>query len=265
MDSDRLSRAVVTLVSLMARLRGPGGCPWDAKQNETTLKIYLLEEAYEVLEAIERSIPEGICQELGDLLFQIVFLAQVAAERGDFDFADVIEKITEKMVRRHPHVFGEANVDSAEDVAVNWAKIKKQEKRDTKDDSSFFGSVPKDLPALLRAHRLSERASRVGFDWPDRVEMWKKVQEEFMELAAALGQEERKGVGEEMGDLLFSLVNLARHLGFNAENLLRMANRKFLKRFEEMEKRLKGTGIDLEEATPAQMDDAWEKVKSELR
>ena len=262
MDSDRLSRAIAALIELVERLRGPAGCPWDAGQTDSSIKIYLLEEAYEVLEAIEKSSPQDVCMELGDLLFQILFLAQLASERKEFDFIEVIERVTEKMIHRHPHVFRNVRVDGAEDVALNWAKIKKAEKGASGDTSSLLQNVPVKLPALLRSHRLSERASRVDFDWANADEVWDKVQEELEELESAIVEEDREGVAEELGDTLFSLVNLARHWGFNAEHLLRLANQKFLERFENMEKELKISGIELEEATPEQMNLVWGKAKN---
>ena len=236
MDSDRLSRAVVALVELVTRLRSPGGCPWDAKQTDSTLKMYLLEEAYEVLDAIEQSSPEDVCMELGDLLFQILFLAHLAAERKEFDFTEVVEKITEKMIRRHPHVFGETSVDSAEDVALNWAKIKAKEKGSPQKMSSVFESVPTNLPALLRSHRLTERASKLNPDLANGEEIWNKVLGQFEALKSAVTREDRGSVREAMGGLLFSLSNITRHWGFNAENLLRLANQEFMECFEKTEK-----------------------------
>lgn len=261
MDSDRLSKAIVALVELIQRLRRPNGCPWDKKQTDSSIKIYLLEEAYEVLAAIEKSSPQEVCSELGDLLFQILFLAQLAAERNQFDFVEVVERITEKMIRRHPHVFGQKRVGSAEEVALNWTRIKKAERNSPDDTSALLESIPVDLPALLRAHRLSERASKVGFDWTSAVGIWDKVQEEFDELGSAIARDEREEVTEELGDLLFSIVNLCRHWGLNAEHLLRVANLKFMERFGKMERELKTAGTQLEEASLDQMDRTWEMVK----
>lgn len=263
MDTDRLTDAVRSLVELVTRLRGPGGCPWDAKQTDSTVKVYLLEEAYEVLEALEGSSPGEVCTELGDLLFQIVFLSRMAWERGEFDFTDVVEGITSKMIRRHPHVFGNRRVESAEEVSSNWAEIKREENGGDKETSFFLRSVPPALPALLRAHRLSERASKAGFDWPDREEVWKKVVEELRELENAVKEGDGEGAAEEMGDLLFTLVNLARHWGMNAEDLLRKANQKFLERFQRMEAQLADSGTDLEQAGLDRMNVAWEEVKED--
>jgi nucleoside triphosphate diphosphatase len=235
MDPDRLSSAIVDLVELVERLRGPGGCPWDAEQTDDTIKIYLLEEAYEVLEAIEKSSSTDVCLELGDLLFQVLFLARLAEERNEFDLVRVIEKIREKMVRRHPHVFGEVRVDTAEDVAVNWARIKKSEKGALHEASSLE-NVPVNLPALLRAHRLGERASREGFDPPHKGQIWDVVQERFEKLRSALAEKNKDLIGEVMGDILFHMAGLARAWGLNAEDVLRLANQRFLERFEEMKK-----------------------------
>jgi len=235
MDPDRLSRAIVDLVDLVERLRGPGGCPWDAEQTDDTIKIYLLEEAYEVLEAIEKSSSTDVCLELGDLLFQILFLARLAEERNEFDLVRVIEKIQEKMIRRHPHVFGKVRVDTAEDVALNWARIKKSEKG-ALNAASSLENVPVNLPALLRAHRLGERASREGFDPPHKGQTWDGVQERFEKLRSALAEKNKDLIGEVMGDLLFDMAGLARAWRLNAEDVLRLANQRFLLRFEEMKK-----------------------------
>ena len=260
-EPERLSKAIISLDELVRRLRGPGGCPWDAEQTDSSIKIYLLEEAYEVLEAIEQSSAEDTCLELGDLLFQILVLAELASERGEFSLVHVIEKITEKMIRRHPHVFGDKELNNSEEVALNWEKIKQEERGGKNDKLSSFRSVPTNLPALLRAHRLSERAGKVDFDWAGPDEIWEKVQEEFDELREAIEIKDRERVAEEVGDLLFSIVNLSRHWRLNAENLLRLANKKFLTRFEEMHNQLEASGLSLENASPKQMDQAWEKVK----
>jgi len=261
MADDRLSAAMASLVDLMDRLRGPGGCPWDAKQTDDTVKIYLIEEAYEVLDAIEGSSPQEVCSELGDLLFQILFLARLASERKEFDFADVVETITKKMIRRHPHVFGNVQVEGAEDVASNWARIKRAEKGRSADISSSLQKVPSGSPALLRAHRLGERAAKAGFDWVNADEVWTKVEEEMREMRTAMAAGDPAAMSSELGDLLFTLTNLARHWGENAENLMRNANQKFLRRFEKMERQLADSGIRLEEATLDQMNSAWENIK----
>ena len=261
MTGDRLSVATRSLVDLVARLRGPGGCPWDAKQTDNTVKIYLIEEAYEVLDAIEGSSPKEVCSELGDLLFQILFLAHMAFERKEFDFADVVETITKKMIRRHPHVFGDVQVESAEDVASNWARIKQAEKGASGDVSCSLREIPSGSPSLLRAHRMGERAAKIGFDWSNPGEVWTKVEEEMEEVRGAMAHGDSAAMASELGDLLFTLTNLARHWGQNAENLMRNANEKFLRRFEEMERRLSDSGVRLEDATPNQMNSVWEAIK----
>ena len=260
-DTDKLGRTMGELLSLVRQLRAPNGCPWDAKQNNHTIKVYLIEEAYEVLDAIENASSEETCGELGDLLFQIVFLAALAEENGEFDFMEVVEKIKAKMIRRHPHVFSDTKVESADQVAVNWARIKREEAGAPEPVSATLRHVPNGLPALLRTHRLSERAAKIGFDWTDRGEVWEKVLEEVEELKCAVGREDEQMVMEEMGDLFFTLVNLSRHWGMNAEDLLRSANRKFLNRFEQMETHLNQSGVSLERATAEQMNGAWEAVK----
>jgi MazG family protein len=198
--------------------------------------MYLLEEAYEVLDAIENSSPEDVCLELGDLLFQILFLAQLAAERKEFEFTDVVEKITEKMIRRHPHVFGETRVADAEDVKRNWAKIKAKEKDTPQKTSSVFESVPMNLPALLRSHRLSERASRLDPDVANGEDIWNRVLGQFEVLKFSVVRADRNQIRGAMGRLLFSLSNLTRHWGLNAEDLLRLANQEFMESFEKIEK-----------------------------
>ena len=265
MSKDRLSTALSALWELVARLRGPGGCPWDAEQTDSDIKMYLLEEAHEVLDAIEKESPDDVREELGDLLFQIIFLCSLAEDRGEFDLADVMEEIGDKMIRRHPHVFGVEKVNSPSDVSQNWERIKRKEKGDSGSASGSLRDVPLDLPALLRAHRLSERASKSGFDWKRREEVWDKVKEEFDELSEVISTGDRERVGEEVGDLLFSLVNLTRHWDLNAEDVLRQANRKFIKRFSDMEGELEASGVKAGEATPEEMDRAWEKIKARDR
>lgn len=261
MDLNRLSKAVVALVQLVGRLRGPRGCSWDAKQTDSTIKTYLLEEAYEVLDAVEKESPPKVCNELGDLLFQILFLSHLAEERKEFDFVEVVEGINEKMVRRHPHVFGDVKVHGADEVARNWARIKKTERGPSDDNSSHLQSVPASLPALLRAHRLIERASKEDFDWAGRDETWEKTQKHLLHLRPAVTRQDRERIGREIAGLLFALVNFARHWGLNAEDLLRGKNQVFLERFEKMERELERAGIPLEEATPEQMKRSWEEVE----
>jgi MazG family protein len=262
MTKDRLSGAVSGLNDLVFRLRGPGGCPWDAAQTDDTAKMYLIEEAFEVLDAIGCKSPEDVCEELGDLIFQVFFLSALAKERGEFDLARVIERITEKMIRRHPHVFGDKTVTGPSEVSDNWDRIKREEKEENNSPLSRLKNVPVNLPALLRAHRLSERASKVGFDWAGREEIWEKVGEEFGELTKAVKENDGKKVREEMGDLMFSIVNLARHWGFNSEQLMMDANQKFINRFERMEGELRSSGSAIDKAGVKEMNQAWDRIKS---
>jgi len=249
------------LVEIMRRLRDPrNGCPWDLEQTPETLKNYLLEEAHEVVEAIDSGDPAAVREELGDLLFQIVFHAQIGREDGTFDMEDVIRRIRDKMIRRHPHVFGDAEVRNADDVVDNWEEIKKAE---GKERPSLLDGVPVGLPALLRARRLQERAARVGFDWPDRREAVLKLHEELDELHAAVESGDPQAAAEELGDVLFMLVNLSRFLDVDPEEALRAANRKFRDRFRHIEKTAAATGRRLEEMTLAEMDALWEEAKRE--
>ncbi|MBN1625148.1 MAG: nucleoside triphosphate pyrophosphohydrolase [Deltaproteobacteria bacterium] len=265
MNRDRLSEAVSALNELVFRLRGPGGCPWDAVQTDDTVKMYLIEEAYEVLDAIDNKSSEDVREELGDLIFQIFFLSALALEREEFDLAGVIEGITEKMIRRHPHVFGGKTVTGTSEVSDNWERIKREEKKGDNSPLSRLRSVPVNLPSLLRAHRLSERAAKVGFDWSGKEEIWEKVKEEFLELTTAIDENDDNKVREETGDLMFSLVNLARHWGHNSEQLMMDANRKFIKRFERMEAELLASGSGIEEADMDEMDRVWESIKRSER
>ena len=238
LKKEELARALWDLAELVDRLRGPDGCPWDAKQTAGSIKMYLLEESYEVVDAIERGSAEDVCQELGDLLFQIVFLARLAAEKREYDLVAVIEKITHKMVRRHPHVFGEANLKNAEEVADHWAAIKRKERESaSKVQVSLPSGIPKDLPALLAAHRLSERLSKTKKKPNGRKVVGSRVSERCAELGQACHDQDPGAVGEMLGTLLFDLADLARHWGLNAEHLLRKANRTFSEREAEAELR----------------------------
>jgi len=235
MDRNRLFKALVDLVELVARLRGPGGCPWDARQTFGTVRMYLLEEAYETLEAIERGQPREICQELGDLLFQILFLSYLGEEKGEFDLLEVMIGIHEKMVRRHPHVFGSATVQNADEVSLNWARIKKDEKREQQEPASPLDSIPAALPALLRAHRLTERASKAGLIDAEHGESVNRIHNSIRSIEGLEQVKDRDLIRQRMGDLLLDIANLAREKGFNAEDLLREANQRFYDRFQDAE------------------------------
>jgi tetrapyrrole methylase family protein/MazG family protein len=262
------------LVAVMQRLRAPGGCPWDREQTHESLKPYLLEEAYEVFEAVDEGKMYKLCEELGDLLLQVVFHAQLAAERGDFDLNDIIEGIVEKLVRRHPHVFGEVEVEGAAEVLVNWEAIKKREQEERggsrgsgdpaqENQVSLLNGIPRELPALARAYRLQERAARVGFDWPEVRPVVHKVFEEARELRQAWRQGSREVISSELGDLLFALVNVARFLEVRPEFALAGANDRFQRRFGYMERRAAETGRELEQMTLSELNELWEEAKLE--
>src|SRR5206468_7599542 len=216
-----------SLLALMARLRGDGGCPWDREQTRASLKPYLLEEAYEVLEAIDEGSRDHLIEELGDLLFQVVFHCEIAGELGEFTMADVLDRLSDKMIRRHPHVFGDRVVSDAREALAQWERIKHDEGRAEAPARSVLDGVPNTLPALLRAQRLSVKAGHVGFDWTDWREAWAKVREEIAELEAVFPTGDTTRVRDELGDLLFSIVNVARLQGIDAEDCLRQAADKF--------------------------------------
>ncbi len=239
--------SIEKLLEVMSRLRDPQtGCPWDLAQSFRSIAPYTIEEAYEVADAIARDDIEDLKDELGDLLFQVVFYSQMANEQGQFDFDEVAAGIAEKMVRRHPHVFGDAEASTAPEIEGSWEAIKERERAE-QDDGSALAGVARALPALKRAQKLGKRAGRVGFDWPDRQGVRAKIEEELDELEQAVGVRDAAGIEEEMGDLLFAVVNLARHLEIDPEQSLGGANRKFERRFRDMEaaiindgKRLRG-------------------------
>ncbi len=252
------------LVEIVRRLRAPDGCPWDRKQTPSTLKKYLLEEAYEAVEAIDEGDAAHIAEELGDLLFLIIFVAYLYEEKGAFDLRGLLEQTAAKMIRRHPHVFGEKQAQSAEEVIDNWQKIKEAEARKTSEPrSSVLGNLPRTLPALQQAYRVGERASRVGFDWSGPKDLWPKVEEELNELKEAIARGEKEATFAELGDLLFTLVNLSRHLGINPEEALRQTIERFIQRFILMERKFEARGRRLREASLAEMDAVWEEIKSE--
>jgi tetrapyrrole methylase family protein/MazG family protein len=247
------------LVAIMARLRRKDGCPWDRRQTKEDLKPFLIEETYEILEALDRGDDQGLKEELGDLLFHIIFMARIAEEEGAFDIDDVISGIAEKMRRRHPHVFGGSEVADAHEVEVNWARLKAAEK----PRGSLMAGLPLHLPALMRAFRLTERAAKVGFDWEHRDQVWAKLEEELQEFQQALrkDREKKEAQREELGDILFTLVNLARFLGIDPEDALRRVTDKFAKRFTYIEQRLQEKGKTPEQASLAEMDALWEESK----
>ena len=228
---------MLALYELVSKLRGPGGCPWDAQQTDETIKIYLLEEAYEVLDAIDSGTPDDVCKELGDLLFQVVFLARLAEEKGEFNIVDVLESITEKMKTRHPHVFGKENLKTPQEVAENWKRIKRQERGGNIPFSASLSEVPSNLPALLRSHRLGERASSSDVA-PLRGDAFIRFQKGFEILKKNKPDLDKAEMGESIGRLFFDLAQWAREQGFNAESLLRDANRKFIAHIRQSEEDL---------------------------
>jgi len=245
---------LLELVRVMARLRGPDGCPWDAEQTHETLVKYLLDETYELLEAIEVGAPDHIAEELGDLLLQVVFHAQMAADASAFDIDDVAGRLVTKLVTRHPHVFGDVEVDSAGEVVANWEVIKDHEKGRT----SVLEGVPEALPALAYAHKLQKRAKKVGFDWDDAKGPAGKVREELGEVESA----KPEGVEEEVGDLLFAAVALGRHLGVDAETALRKAARKFRDRLARMESNARNKGVALKDLSEQELEALWSETKN---
>lgn len=249
------------LLEIMATLRSPGGCPWDAEQTPESLKPYLLEETYEVLEAIDRGEPPGICDELGDLLLQIVFLARLFEERQDFDIGDVADAIADKLVRRHPHVFAGRRQSGLKALAAQWDQIKAAEKGHRGESAMLLEGVPRHLPALLRARKLSEKASRVGFDWPEVDGIFAKIDEELLEFREALERADRRAMTDELGDLLFAIVNLGRFLNIDAEEALRQTANRFVDRFGHIESSLAEQGKTFEQSSPAEMDSLWNEAK----
>jgi nucleoside triphosphate diphosphatase len=258
------SRDIGRLLEIMAALRTPGtGCPWDLAQNFSTIAPYTLEEAYEVADAIARDDLADLKEELGDLLLQVVFHARMAEEAGAFDFGDVVQSITEKLVRRHPHVFGDERSQTPQAVEGLWERIKAEEKAARKGakTESALGGVPVALPALTRALKLQQKASKVGFDWNDPRAVLHKIREEADEIEEAL-EADQAGAAAEVGDLLFAAVNLARHLRADPETLLRQTNQKFERRFAAIESALAAEGRTPQQATLAEMDTLWEEAKS---
>ncbi|WP_159996432.1 nucleoside triphosphate pyrophosphohydrolase [Roseomonas sp. 18066] len=254
------------LLAIMARLRAPDGCPWDREQSFATIAPYTIEEAYEVADAITRQDLPALQDELGDLLFQVVYHAQMASELasedGSFDFAQVARGIADKMIRRHPHVFGDA---AARDVAAQneaWEK-QKQSERQARAETGTLAGIPTALPALTRAQKLTRRAARVGFDWPDAASVLDKLDEEVAELKAELPAADRARMADELGDMLFVLANLARKLDLDPEACLRGANAKFERRFTAVENRLAASGVSLADAGLARMEEEWQEVKKE--
>ena len=267
-DSARAAAAFTRLIDIMATLRGPDGCPWDREQTIDTLKPFVLEEAYEVLDAIDRHDHDDLREELGDFVFEAVFVAQLEAEAGHFTIADALTSIADKLVRRHPHVFarnpGEAALDSADRVRTRWEEIKAQERATAAESKTLLSGIAPALPALLRAYHIGVRAASVGFEWPTAGEVVDKIQEEvdeIREVVAADGALDRARAEEEMGDLLFAISNLSRKLGIEPETALRKANEKFTKRFTALEKTVTASGRSMGNMTLDELEAVWQRQK----
>ena len=248
----------------MRRLRAPDGCPWDREQDFLSLRRYIIEEAYELIEAIENNNRDNICEECGDLMLQVVFVSCMAEELGEFNICDVMDHLTEKLIRRHPHVFGDTEVNGSEDVLRNWEQIKVGERQKKKEDSSLLAGVPRGIPGLLRAYRIQERAGKVGFDWPkgDPTPVLAKVDEELSELKENINSNAGKEyIEEELGDFLFAVANLSRHLKADPEITLHKACGKFTDRFRLVEKEVLESGKPWSEFSLEELDVFWEKAK----
>ncbi len=248
------------LLNIMEKLRSETGCPWDREQTHQSLRPYLLEEAHEVLEAIDHNDSEEIKKELGDLLLQVIFHAQIASEENRFDINDVIHAISEKLTRRHPHVFGDTVIKTASEQVAHWEKIKRKEGK-----KSAIDGVPASLPALVRARRIQQKAAAVGFDWDKREDVWAKVEEEFAELKHEIAEGRNDLIEEEFGDFLFALVNYARFLDMDPESALRKAIEKFSSRFRDVENEASLIEKNLSDMTLEEMDQIWEKIKKKHR
>ncbi len=271
----RPSKDIARLIEIMAALRTPGtGCPWDLEQDFSTIAPYTIEEAYEVADAIERADLDDLREELGDLLLQVVFHARMAEEGGAFDFGDVVEAITTKMIRRHPHVFGDEDARAAGMAKGMWNRIKEDEKAERRErrlargqtaedhGSGFLDGIPVNMPALTRALKIQERAARVGFDWKEAEPILDKIEEEIGELRHAIAQGDTKASEDEFGDVLFALVNFGRHLAIDAEQALKGTNAKFRRRFHDVERQLRQNDRTLEQATLEEMEELWQQAKS---
>ena len=270
-----MSKSFDELVALMAKLRAPDGCPWDRKQTHESLKPYLVEEAYEVLEAIDHTDITRLREELGDVLLQVIFHAQIGTEQETFSIEDVIHALAKKLVRRHPHVFGTADQKqedlNAEDVKVRWEQIKRNEREEKGQDSSALEGVPKTLPALLRAYQVQARAARVGFDWSDLTPVLGKLEEEWQEFRDAMAastaatpstsHQAKEHLESELGDVLFTIVNIARFLKINPEEALRTTINRFIDRFQYIETQAAMNGRALQDMTLEEMDSLWEHAK----
>lgn len=261
-ETDKRTKvALAEAVALMARLRGPGGCPWDREQTFDTIKRFTLEETYEVFDAIERRAWPELKDELGDLLLQVLFYAQMAADEGRFTIADVAENLNAKLIRRHPHVFGDAVAADATAVLRNWEQIKREEKKAKPANASMLDDIPRTMPATLEASKIGSKAAKVGFDWPDSSGLFAKMDEELAELMVEVEAGKTDKIEEEFGDLLFTAMNLARHLKVDPESALRRTNAKFRTRFRRMEEEAGGSEA-FERLSLSEMEESWIRVKA---
>ena len=265
--SSRAAEEFLRLVEIMRRLRGPGGCPWDHEQTIHSLRGFVLEETYEVLDAIDRGDHDALRGEIGDLIFEGVFLARIEEDDGHFTIADAVKEVGDKLVRRHPHVFGpdgeRTTIDTAGKVVEQWEQIKAREQGSAGERPSLLKGLPKSMPALLRAYEIGVRVAAVGFDWPRSEDVIEKIEEEVAELREAVhGAQGRERAEEEMGDLLFSVANLARKLGIEPESALRKANEKFRERFEAVEQEFEKQHRTMRDATIDEMEEIWQNVKT---
>jgi tetrapyrrole methylase family protein / MazG family protein len=261
MNTESAGEKFQRLVDLMARLRAPGGCPWDREQTFDSIKSYTLEETYEVLDAIDRRDWPDLAEELGDFILQAVFYAQMGAEQELFGVSDALDAINSKLVRRHPHVFGDASADSAGDVLKIWGKVKAEEKEKKQKPSGLLDNVPRALPALVEAQQISSRAARVGFDWENRAQVMDKLHEELGELEEAARSGSQEEIAGELGDMLFVIVNIARFLKVDPEQALRKTNAKFRDRFGYVERRLAERGKKPEDSNIEEMEALWQEAK----
>jgi len=260
-NSDTINLELYGLISLIKKLRGPDGCPWDRKQKPQDIGKYILEEAYEVFDCLEAGDHFALREELGDLLFQILFLAEMEDEAQHFSLCDIIAQNKEKMIRRHPHVFGGTTLDTVDQVRANWQQIKNQERLLKNDQGSIFGNIPRFFPALKRAQKITALASTYGLDWSEIKDVIKKLEEEMAEFSQALQSPDLAKVEEEMGDLFFTLVNLSRFVRIDAESALTKATNKFLRRFDFVAEQIRLSGKNLKEASVEEINEVWEKSK----
>jgi tetrapyrrole methylase family protein/MazG family protein len=270
-DLDRINdtgRLFSILADVMKKLRSPEGCMWDREQNHKTIKRNLIEEAYEVVENIENENSAGLREELGDLLLQVVFHSQIAADNKEFDINDVIKGIINKLVRRHPHVFQNVVLNSSKEILTNWEEIKKEERKEKKDKSiksdSIFSGIPRSLPSLHFAFEIQNRASRLGFDWENAIDVLNKIKEELGELEEELKKDDRGRISDEIGDILFAIVNFGRYIGIDCEESLNEASKKFIRRFDFMEKYARDRNLDFKALSLKEKDKLWKIAKREL-